>query len=175
VISTGVQELTRRSGWLLLALCLAFSGCSIQDSGQTRGPARPAPDFTLPDVHGTEFSLSDYRGKTVVIDFWATWCLPCLYQIPVLNELWDSHRDSGAIAVVGVAVDVEGAEVVAPWIEEQGVEYQILIGDEGLAREFGAMGFPTIAIVSPDGDIESLHAGVIDLEGLEELILPPAS
>ncbi len=162
------------SAWVVLAAVVVFTGCSVQQGDETSAVLRPAPDFTLPDVHGTEFSLSDYRGKTIVIDFWATWCLPCLYQIPVLNELWARRRDNGDVAVIGVAVDVEGAEVVAPWIDAQGVEYQILIGDEGLAREFGVMGFPTIAIVNPDGDIERLHAGIIDVEDLEDLIPPSA-
>jgi protein-disulfide isomerase-like protein with CxxC motif len=76
------------------------------------------------------------------------------------------------VAVIGVAVDVEGASVVAPWIEEKGVEYQIAIGDEGLAREFGVMGFPTLAIINPDGDIESLHVGLIEVEELEHLVAP---
>ena len=147
-----------------------MTGCVVQNGDGTGAPLRPAPDFTLPDVHGTEFSLSDYRGKTVVIDFWATWCVPCLYQIPVLNEFWVNHRDGGEIVVIGVAVDVEGAEVVAPWVAEQGVEYQILIGDEGLSREFGVMGFPTIAIVNPDGDIVATHAGILNVDDLEALI-----
>lgn len=167
--------MTRISTWIALAALLAFLACTVQQGDGTPAPARPAPDFTLPDIHGKEFSLSDYRGKTLVIDFWATWCIPCLYQVPVLNEIWASHRDAGEVVVIGVAVDVEGAEVVAPWIAEQGVQYQILIGDDALAREFGAMGFPTIAIVNPDGDIESLHAGIVDLEDLEALIRSRAS
>jgi len=59
-----------------------------------------------------------------------------------------------------------------PWIEEKGVEYQIAIGDEGLAREFGVLGFPTLAIISPDGNIESLHVGLIEAEELEQLVAP---
>ena len=57
-----------------------------------------------------------------------------------------------------------------PWIEEHGVEYQIVIGDERLARKFGAMGFPTLAIITPDGQIDSLHVGVLELEELESLV-----
>ena len=163
----------------IASLLLPALGCSAQDEA---GPdavveapppeqkQNPAPDFTLPDVHGNEVSLSDYRGKVVVIDFWATWCPPCIFQVPELNQLWSAHKDAGNVAVVGVAVDVEGAEVVAPWIEQEGVEYQILIGDERLAREFGAMGFPTLAIITPEGNIESLHVGLIELDELESLI-----
>ena len=161
--------------WLVLMAVAAILGCVAQDSEGTGAPLRPAPDFTLPDVHGTEVSLSDFRGKIVVIDFWATWCVPCLYQIPVLNEFWTSRRDGGEIVVIGVAVDVEGAEVVAPWIAEQGVEYQILIGDEGMSREFGVMGFPTIAIINAKGEIAALHAGIIDGDDLAELIERSAS
>ena len=171
----------RISVWIALAIALPVLGCGVQDGGGASSAAdadapnrsaRPAPDFTVPDLRGQEVSLADYRGKTVVLDFWATWCLPCIYQIPVLNEFWRAHEAVGDVAVIGVAVDVEGAEIVAPWIEEHGVEYQIVIGDERLARKFGAMGFPTLAIITPDGDIDSLHVGLVELEDLENLVAP---
>ena len=152
-------------------------GCSAQDGGDLGASAseasgRPAPSFELKGVDGSPVSLADYRGKPAVIDFWATWCVPCIYQIPELNAFWEIHRETGDVAVIGVAVDVEGASVVAPWIEEKGVEYQIAIGDEGLAREFGVLGFPTLAIISSDGNIESLHVGLIEVEELERLVAP---
>ena len=167
--------------WLALAISLPLLGCSVQDAGDAsslansdapKRSAKPAPDFTVPDLQGQEVSLADYRGKTVVMDFWATWCLPCIYQVPVLNEFWRAHEEVGDVAVIGVAVDAEGAEIVAPWIEEHGVEYPIAIGDERLARKFGAMGFPTLVIITPDGDIDSLHVGLLELEELESLVAP---
>jgi peroxiredoxin len=167
----------RISVWVALAIALPVLGCSAQDAGDagssaraSKGSARPAPDFTLRDLQGQDVSLADFRGKIVVLDFWATWCLPCIYQIPVLNEFWNAHREAGDVAVIGVAVDVEGAKIVAPWIKEHGVEYPIVIGDEGLARKFGAMGFPTLAVITPDGEIDSLHVGVVELEKLEGLV-----
>jgi thiol-disulfide isomerase/thioredoxin len=170
VISLRVRESAGISAWLAWVAAVVISGCVAQESDVGGAPVRLAPDFTLQDVHGTEFSLADFRGKTVVIDFWATWCVPCLYQIPALNEYWARYREGEEVVVIGVAIDVEGAEIVAPWIAEQGVEYLILIGEESLAREYGAMGFPTIAVVNPDGEIVAMHAGIIDVDELEDLI-----
>jgi thiol-disulfide isomerase/thioredoxin len=159
-----------------LALALALASCAPDESGGSsrgNGANSPvAPDFTLLDLEGRPVSLADFRGKTVVIDFWATWCPPCIFQVPELNEFWRDHRESGEVVVLGVAVDVEGAEVVAPWVAEQNVEYAILIGDEDLAREFGAMGFPTLAVVRPDGRLDSLHVGLIEKAELEEIVAP---
>jgi thiol-disulfide isomerase/thioredoxin len=156
-------------------------GCSAQDGADldasaseaaSEKPKKPAPNFELKGVDGRPISLTEHRGKPVVVDFWATWCVPCLYQVPELNAFWKLHQKAGDVAVIGVAVDVEGASVVAPWIEEQGVEYRIAIGDESLARKFGVMGFPTLAIINPEGEIESLHVGLIEVEELERLVAP---
>jgi cytochrome c biogenesis protein CcmG/thiol:disulfide interchange protein DsbE len=175
----------RRAGALAafaLSLAPLAAGCSRVDSdaaggrgesATTAGGARePAPEFALPDLAGRPVRLSDFRGRALVIDFWATWCPPCIFQVPELNAFWKKHRDAGDVAVVGVAVDAEGAEVVGPWVEEQGVEYPILIGDEALARRFGAQGFPTLAIVRPDGTLDSLHVGLVELADLEALLGP---
>jgi thioredoxin-related protein len=67
-------------------------------------------------------------------------------------------------------VDVEGPKVVAPWVEEHGVEYTIVFGDEELAAEFGALGFPTLVIVNPEGEVDSRHVGLIEYETLESLV-----
>lgn len=160
-----------------LAWTLGSAGCGAESQSgispadtSTDEARKPAPAFTLKDVAGKPVSLADFRGRTVVVDFWATWCPPCVYQVPELNKLWLAHRELGDLAVIGVAVDVEGVEVVGPWVEKQGVEYPIVMGDETLAREFGVLGFPTLAIVDPDGNIESLHVGLIEFEELESLL-----
>ncbi|HZO08232.1 MAG TPA: TlpA disulfide reductase family protein [Myxococcota bacterium] len=158
------------------SLSLALVACSPagEQGGAAGAPASAelAPEFTLQDLEGRTVRLSDFRGKAVVIDFWATWCPPCLFQVPELNAFWKKHRDAGDVVVLGIAVDVEGAPVVAPWVAEQGVEYTIAIGDEGLARRFGAQGFPTLALVAPDGRLDSLHVGLVEVAQLEELVAP---
>lgn len=144
-------------------------GCSTgeEGDGETRAP-EPAPAFSLPDLNGVTVTLDSLRGKTVVIDFWATWCAPCEFQIPVLNEFYQAHLASGDVEVLGISVDEDGSEEVKAWIEERGVVYPILMGDDDLARRYGAMGFPALAIVSPEGEIVMRHMGVVDRETLEK-------
>jgi peroxiredoxin len=148
-------------------LLLALAACTERASTPARDdPRQAAPAFTLRDLAGRDVSLASLRGRVVVIDFWATWCAPCVFQIPILNEFWAAHRGDG-VEVLGISVDVEGAEVVRSFVEEHGIRYPILLGSEGLARDFGALGFPTLFVVGPDGRIETVHTGVIDAETLE--------
>jgi thiol-disulfide isomerase/thioredoxin len=105
----------------------------------------------------------------VILDFWATWCAPCVKQIPVLNRFYERHRDEG-IALYGVAVDAEGAEVVGPFVADEAVQYPILLGTESLARSYGALGYPTLFVIDPSGHVDSVHVGVIDAEDLEEAV-----
>ena len=168
-------------GALLVALSAAACGPEAAVEGGPgaqleAGAAGEAPepadavDFTLPDLEGNAVNLSDHRGKTVVVDFWATWCPPCVFQVPELNRLHQAHRDTGDVVVIGVAVDVDGAATVGPWVAEQNVEYRIALGDEDLAMRFGAVGFPTLVVVTPDGHVDSLHVGLIEYAELEALV-----
>ena len=165
----------------MAVLGLAASGCSPEAdrsgastsavAGEASKPAREqAPEFSLPTLDGETVTLSDLRGKTVIVDFWATWCPPCEFQVPELNAFWTDHGGDGDIAVFGISVDEGGPEVVRPWVEEKGVAYPILLGDDGLARRFGAMGFPTLVIIAPDGTVDSRHVGLIERASLEKAL-----
>lgn len=127
-----------------------------------------APDFTLESLDGGTVALADLRGKVVVLDFWATWCPPCEFQIPILNEV---HAKLGQeVAILGISVDTEGPDKVREYLQKHPAEYPILMGSESLARKFGAPGFPSLILVDPQGRVGDVHVGLIEAPDLEEAI-----
>ena len=164
--------------WLALGFTLAGLGCeriAPAPPPVVAGPAEGAesakavaPEFTLHDLAGGDVSLSALRGRPVVIDFWATWCAPCERQVPVLNAFHDKHGDR--IPVLGIAVDADGAKRVKSFVEQHELRYRVLLGDEGLAQDYDAFGFPTLYVIRPDGTIHSAHVGVVSPEALEAAV-----
>ncbi len=121
---TWVRPLLRISRRFLLR------GVSIARAAGTLLPAgsRPqAPDFQLHDSKGRKRRLSEFRGKVVLLNFWATWCAPCLTEIPVLNGVHREYADRG-FAVLGVAMDERGWAAVTPFLAERRVDYPVLLG-----------------------------------------------
>ena len=159
--------MTRRAAFALAAVAILALGCRVEEPTDAAEP-RPAPDFALPDLAGETVTLAALRGKPVVLDFWATWCTPCEFQIPVLNEFYDRH--AGRVEVVGVAVDAGGRDAVAPFAAEHGIRYRVLLGDEALAQRFGAIGFPTLYVLRADGTIVATHMGIMDPDELEDAV-----
>lgn len=170
----------RRSGRrarIAAALALgAALGCgSGSETASTAAEGRQnAPDFSLSSLDGTAVRLADLRGRTVVIDFWATWCPPCEFQIPILNEIYQAHRADG-VEVLGISVDTEGPDAVRAYVEEHGARYPILLGTEALARQFGAPGFPSLVVVAPDGTFGEVHVGLIEVPELERALAEAAA
>ena len=158
-----------------LALVLLGAGLAGCDPPFDPPPAaaatasEPAPDFTLETLDGAQLSLASLRGKPVLVDFWATWCGPCEETIPVLIEFQRKYADR--VHVLGVSVDWE-RELVAPYAREMGMNYPVLYGDDALAIDYGAPGFPTLFVVDAQGRIASAHVGVMTLKELEESVAP---
>lgn len=120
-----------------------------------------APDFTLQDVEGRPFTLSEHRGEVVVLNFWATWCPPCRAEIPGFIDLQDAFRDRGVL-FVGVALDEEGAAVVRPYARERGMNYPVLVDGWPAAARYGGVGtVPTTFLIDAEGRIRYRHTGLL--------------
>lgn len=124
-----------------------------------------APDFTLPDLEGNSVSLSDYEGKVVLLNFWATWCPPCRHEIPYFNELYKEYRDEG-FEVLGISLDRGGEKTVEKFLESNEVIYPILMGDNSVTTIYQEFvppdqrnSIPFTFIIDGEGNISKVYVG----------------
>jgi thiol-disulfide isomerase/thioredoxin len=131
-------------------------------------PKNAAPQFTLSDLNGRPVSLSDYRGKVVILDFWAPWCPPCKREIPDLISLQDQYGPKG-LQVVGIGLD--RTDNVTTFVRENGVNYPVMVGDDEITRLYGGIpGIPTTFIVDKEGNISKRFEGFTDRSVFEAAI-----
>ncbi len=118
---------------------------------------RPAPDFELEDSRGRKRRLSDFRGKVVVLNFWATWCAPCREEIPVLNRVHEGYSARG-LTVMGIAMEERGWAAVTPFLAQHEVRYPVLLGNRTVARLYGGLeALPETVFVDRAGHIVATH------------------
>jgi peroxiredoxin len=131
---------------------------------------KEAPDFELKDINGKTVKLSDFRGKAVMVDFWATWCGPCQIEIPWFMDFERKYKDQGFV-VIGVAMDDEGWPVVKPFIEQMKVNYRVVIGNDRTADLYGGIeALPTTIIIDRDGKVASTHVGLAGKQDFQDAI-----
>lgn len=130
--------------------------CPGADVGLDAGQTPPA--FTLKNLSGGDVSLSDFAGKVVVLDLWATWCGPCRQEIPVLVSLYEEFKDRGLV-VVGVGLDEGGADALRPFAEANHMSYPVLVGDKALGTAYKVTSIPSTYVIGRDGRIASKHVG----------------
>jgi len=157
------------------------SGSAPKGSPDTITPTsqrKIAPDFSLTDANGKTIALSAYRGKVVLLDFWATWCGGCKVEIPWYMEFDKKYRNQG-LAVIGVSMDDDGWKSVKPFLvkkkdDETGgyidMQYPVVIGNETLAKQFGLTEMPRTLLIDRQGRIAVAHSGMVDKESFENNI-----
>src|SRR5437588_2423453 len=139
----------------------------------------PAPEVTFKDLDGKDVPLNQYKGKVVLVNFWATWCEPCQVEIPWLIDMQQKYASKG-FTVLGVDVDDESNKTVSAYADKERfnvngqnlpMNYPVLRGDDAVADKFGGLlGYPTTFVISRDGKIVKKVQGLIDLEEISKAI-----
>ncbi|MFZ0593710.1 MAG: TlpA disulfide reductase family protein [Bryobacteraceae bacterium] len=157
---------------LSLLLLIAYDATPTTrgtDNITPQAQRKTAPDFTLTGANGQPVTLSAYKGKVVLLDFWATWCGGCKVEIPWYIEFYKRYRSQG-LAVIGVSMDEEGMKVVKPFLRQKGIEYPVVIGNEALAQRYDLTSMPMTLLIDRTGKIAVSHTGVVDKEGFKSHI-----
>ena len=164
--------------WGIVGFCLV--GLYVMSRRSTSKPklttsGNLAPDFTVTDIDGHKLALSDYKGKVVLLDFWATWCTPCRSEIPHFVEMQNKYGPQG-FQVIGISMD-DDAKPVREFYQQYKLNYPVAVGDDKLAEQFGGvLGLPVNFIIDREGRIHSRYLGATDVtvfDGAVSSLLAP--
>ncbi len=157
--------------FVLLPLCFAMSQMLA-----TSAHAEPV-SFSLPDLNGRSHAVSDYRGRWVVVNFWATWCSPCVREIPELIAFRERHQEK--VEILGIAFEKTSVDQIRAFADEFKINYPVLlIGDEPVIPLEPLKGLPSTFLLSPDGELRKSHVGPVTAEQLSQWLeasLPKAN
>ena len=143
----------------------------------SRGPASGsetglAPEWELLDLQGARVSSSEFTGKVVVLNFWATWCPPCVHEIPGFIEVQEEYEEDGVV-IVGVSLDQAGPAVVEKFAERYGINYPVVMGDRAVVQAYGNIqALPTTFVIDREGNVRFGNPGYMDKTTLERIIKP---
>ncbi len=131
---------------------------------------KDAPDFTLETMEGDPYTLSDHRGKVVVLNFWATWCAPCRKEIPDFMELHEEMKDDG-VTFAGISLDEEGWDEVRPYANDMEINYPIMVDNGSVAQDYGPIrSIPTTFIINKKGQVEYVAPGMLTKDKLQPIL-----
>jgi peroxiredoxin len=157
-----------------VAAILGLVACSPTQPARTAvkedSQRKHAPDFALKDANGKVVHLADYQGKVVLLDFWATWCGPCVIEIPWFTEFQRKYKDRG-FEVLGVSMDDDGWKAINPFVAMKKVNYRVLLGDDKTGDLYGGLeALPTTFVIDRYGRIASVHIGLAGKKDFEDAI-----
>lgn len=165
---------------ILPLAAVVFTGCSNSNvkadvesssSVKTEKNRQLAPDFSLKDADGKTVKLSDYRGKVVLLNFWATWCGPCKIEIPWFIDFQQQYKDRD-FAILGVSLDDDGWKSVKPYVAEKKINYRVMIGTEEVTNLYGGVdALPTTVLIDRSGRIAKVHTGLAGKDEYQREIL----
>lgn len=142
----------------------------MEAASSSKEAPKPAPAWELKDVNGKRVKSDDFKGKVVLLDFWATWCGPCKAEIPGFIQLHKKYSDKGVV-VIGISMDEEGPAVVKKFIEKNNVNYPIVMADKNTPDLFGGVeAIPTTFIIDREGQIVNKHEGQTEKSEFESEI-----
>lgn len=153
------KNITYGLGILLVALLLYFALFSQTQVPQTAGVSvgKSAPNFTLKTLEGKEISLSDLRGKVVLVNFWATWCPPCREEMPLFEEVYKKYKNRG-FEILAISTDTS-ADAVKEFVKEFKVSFPVLMDDGKVSSSYGIQGLPTSFLIDREGKVIKIRLG----------------
>lgn len=153
----------------LLAL-LTFALSSLGTAAAQAAAGTKAPGFVFKDQNAHGLNLAKYRGKVVLLNFWATWCAPCRVEMPWFEEFSNRYRDQGLI-VIGLSMDEEGWSAVRPALARLKISYRVSLGNRALAKSYGVTeSLPSTFLIDRQGIIRSVTTGFGKKEEFEKMI-----
>jgi thiol-disulfide isomerase/thioredoxin len=117
-----------------------------------------APDFSVTTLNGDTIALSALRGKTIVVNFWATWCGPCQAEVPAFSRFAIAHPE---VPVIGLSVDHTGPAKVRATVKKWGIRYPVAMASADLQRQYDVSTLPTTVVIGPDGMVKKIHVGTM--------------
>ncbi|MDX9849355.1 MAG: TlpA disulfide reductase family protein [Anaerolineaceae bacterium] len=157
---------------VLFVIFLLYKSQSLQQEGVQKAIlGKSVGDFTLLDLDDKTVNLSDYQGKYVLLNAWATWCPPCRAEMPDLNKFYEAHQDKG-FEILAINAG-ETREIAAQFADTYGLGFKIVLdSDSNVLNSLGITGFPTSILIDPQGKVAIIHIGMIFPEDLNNKVLP---
>jgi peroxiredoxin len=149
----------------LFVLALLLTGCGTGDPDPASVVVgSQAPGFSLMSLDGTTVKSTAFKGTVVVLNFWATWCQPCMSEIPELKQVAASSQAK----VIGIALDQEGVKTIKPFVASNNINYTVLVGDEEVFQRFNGVGIPYTLVLDPSQRIVKIYRGPTTKAALEQ-------
>lgn len=151
----------------ILMLVFLSAGFSLHAANDLKHKDTAIKDFALKDTTGKKHTLSQYRGKWVIVNYWATWCPPCLEEVPDLVALYDSRKNKD-VMLLGVVFDYKSTTEVAEYVDDMLMSYPIVLGDDDVIKQIGSSDvMPTTYIYNPHGELVKTKRGLVSKAYLE--------